>query len=89
MINVFEELKKQSLNYDKLNNIQTKYFIDSFLVSEAITMIYGKESQGKTFFLLGLVKKFEAMEDVKRIVYIDLDNPKTQLKKRNLFDKDA
>ncbi len=84
MINVFEELKKQSLNYDKLNNIQTKYFIDSFLVSEAITMIYGKESQGKTFFLLGLVKKFEAMEDVKRIVYIDLDNPKTQLKKRNL-----
>lgn len=84
MINVFEELKKQSLNYDRLNNIQTKYLIDDFLVSEAITMIYGKESQGKTFFLLGLVKKFETMKDIKSIVYIDLDNPKTQLKKRNL-----
>lgn len=84
MINVFSELKKQSLDYDKLGTIETKFLIDNFLVSEAITMIYGKESQGKTFFLLGLVKLFEARDDIKEIVYIDLDNPKNQLKKRNL-----
>lgn len=84
MSSIFHTLREQSLDYDKLSTIQTRYLIDDFLVSEAITMIYGKESQGKSFFLLGLVKKFEAREDINEIVYVDLDNPKNQLKKRNL-----
>lgn len=84
MIDVYSELKRQSLNYESLSNVKTEFLIDGFLVSEAITMIYGKESQGKSWFLLSLVKKLEPMDNIKNIIFVDLDNPKTQLKKRNL-----
>ncbi|WP_060826164.1 AAA family ATPase [Sulfurospirillum cavolei] len=84
MIDVYSELRKQSLNYESLSHVKTEFLVDDFIVSEAITMIYGKESQGKSWFLLSLVKKLEPMENIKNIVFVDLDNPKTQLKKRNL-----
>lgn len=83
-MSIFPLLRQQSLDYEKLSTVNTEYLISDFLVAEGITMIYGKESQGKTFFLLGLVKKFEEMENIREIVYVDLDNPKGQLKKRNL-----
>jgi archaellum biogenesis ATPase FlaH len=83
-MNIFPLLRQQSLDYEKISTIETRYFIDHFLVSEAITMIYGRASQGKTFFFLGLVKMLSKREDVSEIVYVDLDNPKSQLKKRNL-----
>ncbi|MCG3698859.1 helicase RepA family protein [Aliarcobacter butzleri] len=75
----FEEM---ALTVNDLDNQKTIYYIDNFLVSEAITMIYGAPSQGKTWFMLA-VSKFLAKR-VKKIYYIDFDNPKRQLKERGV-----
>jgi len=39
-----------------LNDEETVFYIKDFLVAEAITMIYGPPSQGKTWFMLAVSK---------------------------------
>lgn len=67
---------------EDLNNEETIFYIPDFLVSEAITMIYGPASQGKTWFMLALAKLLSF--NVKKIFYIDFDNPKRQLSERGV-----
>ncbi len=70
-------LKVEELNFEK-----TLFLIEGFLVSEAITMIYGPPSQGKTWFMLALSAKLAPV--MKKVFYIDFDNPKRQLKERGV-----
>jgi len=70
-------LKAEELNFEK-----TLFLIEGFLVSEAITMVYGPPSQGKTWFMLALSAKLAPV--MKRVFYIDFDNPKRQLKERGV-----
>jgi len=62
----------------------TEYLIPDFLVAEAITMVYGAASQGKTWFMYALIKHLAASPSVEKIVYIDLDNPVRQLVDRGV-----
>lgn len=80
--------EKMALTVEDLDNQETNFYINNFLVSEAITMIYGPSSQGKTWFMLGIAKYLAPL--CKRVFYIDFDNPKRQLKERGvnfLIDK--
>jgi len=70
-------LKVEELNFEK-----TLFLIEGFLVSEAITMVYGPPSQGKTWFMLALSAKLAPV--MKKVFYIDFDNPKRQLKERGV-----
>jgi RecA-family ATPase len=63
---------------------KTEYLIGDFLVAEAITMIYGAASQGKTWFMYAVAKLLAGLEEVKRVYYIDMDNPKRQLVDRGV-----
>lgn len=70
-------IRPECLNFEK-----TLFLIDNFLVNEAITMVYGAPSQGKTWFMLGIARLLS--QKVKRVYYIDFDNPKRQLKERGV-----
>jgi len=72
------EFDKVAIKTEELDITKTEYLIDSFLVKEAITMIYGAASQGKTWFMYALAKKL-LNQGIKRLYYVDMDNPKRQL----------
>jgi len=46
--------ENMALKAGDLDFQRTLFLIDDFLVSEAITMIYGPPSQGKTWFMLAI-----------------------------------
>ena len=74
--------EKMALTTQDLDDEETVFYIPDFLVAQSITMIYGPASQGKTWFMLGLCKMLAPR--VKKIFYIDFDNPKRQLKERGV-----
>lgn len=74
--------ESMAIDAKELDFERTVFLIESFLVSQAITMIYGPPSQGKTWFMLGMSKLLAPR--MKKIFYIDFDNPKRQLKERGV-----
>ncbi|GEM_PF-2995241 len=78
------DLDSLAIDIKELSEGRSEYLIDEFLVKEAISMIYGAASQGKTWFMYGLVRELVKKELVKRVYYIDLDNPKRQLVSRGV-----
>jgi RecA-family ATPase len=68
-----------AIDIDDLSLSKSEFLVDDFLVKEAITMIYGAASQGKTWFMYALVKLLANDKRIKKIYYIDMDNPKRQL----------
>ncbi len=77
-------LDELAVDLKELSENKTEYLIDEFLVKEAITLIYGAASQGKTWFVYGLVKKLIKDSSINKVYYIDLDNPKRQLMSRGV-----
>ena len=75
----FEDM---ALKFEDLDNQETIFYINNFLVSEAITMIYSPPSQGKTWFMLGIAKYLAPT--CRKVFYIDFDNPKRQLAERGV-----
>jgi len=80
-------LDELAVSADELDSGKTEYLIDDFLVKEAITMIYGAASQGKTWFVYAITKFLTQNEMTKKIYYIDMDNPKRQLVSRGVDSK--
>jgi len=78
------DLDSLAVDISSLNENKTEYLIEEFLVKEAITMIYGAASQGKTWFMYALVRELIGKDSIKRVYYIDLDNPKRQLISRGV-----
>jgi len=62
----------------------TEWLVKDFLVAEAITMIYGAASQGKTWFMYALAKQLSGREAMEALFYIDMDNPRRQLVDRGV-----
>jgi archaellum biogenesis ATPase FlaH len=87
------DFEVSAIKPDELNIDKTEFLIEDFLVKEAITMIYGAASQGKTWFMYALSKYLVSNTTVKKLFYIDMDNGKRQLKDRGvdknllIFDK--
>ena len=77
-------LDDMALKVDELNVEKTQFLIEDFLVKEAITMIYGAASQGKTWFMYALSRFLAECNDIQKIYYIDMDNGKRQLKDRGV-----
>ena len=65
----------------------TEWLVEDFLVAEAITMIYGAASQGKTWFMYALSKLLAQRSALSALFYIDMDNPKRQLVDRQVDSK--
>ncbi|MDD5359863.1 MAG: AAA family ATPase [Sulfurovaceae bacterium] len=80
------EFEKYALKSEDLNQAQTHFLFPDFLVEQAITMFYGPPKQGKTWLLYGITRHLCEHERVKKVFYVDYDNPKRQLKERNVND---
>jgi len=80
------EFEKWALGHGDLQEEETHFLIQGFLVEQAITMFYGKEKQGKSWLLYAITKLLCEHERVKKVFYVDQDNPKRQLKERNIDD---
>ena len=78
------DLDRFAVDLKDLSRDETEFLIDEFLVKEAITMIYGAASAGKTWFMYALVRELIEQGSIKRVYYIDLDNPKRQLISRGV-----
>ena len=74
--------EKNAVKIDDLDIEKTEFLIKDFLVKEAITMVYGAASQGKTWFMYALTKHLLENNSIKKAFYIDMDNGKRQLKDR-------
>jgi len=73
-----------ALKSEDLQEEKTHFFIKGFLVEQAITMFYGKEKQGKSWLLYAITKLLCEHDGVKKVFYVDQDNPKRQLKERKI-----
>lgn len=76
------DFEKNAVNIDELDIEKTEFLIEDFLVKQAITMVYGAPSQGKTWFMYAIAKKLLDSSTIKKIFYVDMDNGKRQLKDR-------
>ncbi len=76
--------EKWALGRGDLEEEETHFLIRGFLVEQAITMFYGKEKQGKSWLLYAITKLLCEHVRVKKVFYVDQDNPKRQLKERNI-----
>ncbi len=78
------EFEKYAINSNDLLESHTHWLYPDFLVQQAITMFYGPPKQGKTWLLYGLTRHLCELEEVKKVYYVDYDNPKRQLKERKV-----
>lgn len=62
-----------------------KFYIKDLIAAEAVTMIYSKANQGKTWLLFAISKYILDYErSIEDLIYFDLDNGKRTLKQRNI-----
>ncbi len=59
-------------------------YIENFIYSNAITLIYSAPKQGKTWLSYGIAKVISKHKDVKEVFYFDMDNPIEELKERGI-----
>jgi len=78
------EFEKWALGVHDLHEEETHFFIENFLVETAITMFYGKEKQGKSWLMYAITRMLCESDRIKKVFYIDQDNPKRQLKERGI-----
>lgn len=77
------EKKAQPLSADDFNFNAINFYIDKFIASGAITMIYSPANHGKTWLHYAIVKKI-VQDKSKEVYYFDRDNGLRTLKQREL-----
>ena len=80
---MLEFLEKYELKPSKLHE-SIEFLIDGILPKKLITIIYANGGSGKSYLALSLAKKLLENEAIKKIVYIDLDNPLNVLVDRRI-----
>ncbi len=83
----FNFLKNSTLINDDFNLDEKRAYINDFLYSNSITLIYSPPKQGKTWLGYGITTTLANREDIKSIIYVDMDNGLSSLKDRNIDDK--
>lgn len=76
-------LENFELKTSKLHE-KIEFLIEGILPKKLITIIYANGGSGKSFLSLALAKELKKSALVKKIVYIDLDNPLNVLVERNV-----
>jgi len=62
-------------------------YIDDFLYSNSVTLIYSPPKQGKTWCGYGISTTLSNRDDVDSIIYVDMDNGLSSLKERSIDNK--
>jgi len=81
---VFSFLDEVSIKAEDIEDMTLEWWIPDFIVKNAISMIYSTRGQGKTYFTYAISKELLKNPVVKRVIYLDGDNGRRQLKERNV-----
>lgn len=76
-------LKNYELKTSKLHE-KIEFLVEGILPKKLITIIYANGGSGKSFLSLALANELKKNALVKKIIYIDLDNPLNVLVERNI-----
>jgi len=83
----FNFLKGSTLDKKDFILDKQEAYIDDFLYSNSVTLIYAPPKQGKTWLGYGLTTTLIKREDVKGVIYVDMDNGLSSLKERSIDEK--
>lgn len=62
-------------------------YIDDFLYSNSVSLIYSPPKQGKTWLGYGITTTLVKRDDVRGVIYVDMDNGLSSLKERGIDTK--
>lgn len=66
---------------------EAKAYIKGFLYSNSMTLLYSPAKQGKTWLGYSIAQLLKARDDIRGIVYVDMDNSISNLHKKNIYKK--
>lgn len=84
---MFKFLKGNTLVKEDFVLGEKKEYIKDFLYSNSITLIYSPPKQGKTWLGYGITTTLAKRDDIKSIIYVDMDNGLSSLAERKIDDK--
>jgi len=61
-------------------------YIEGFIFSGAVTLIYSPPKMGKTWLGYGISKRIASHEEISEVHYLDMDNSVSTLKERNVHE---
>lgn len=79
---IFNFLRNSTLVNEDFNLDEQRSYIKDFLYSNSITLIYSPPKQGKTWLGYGITTTLSKREDIRSIIYVDMDNGLSSLKER-------
>lgn len=82
----FDFLNGNTLVKDDFNIEDKKAYIEGFLYSNSVTLIYSPPKQGKTWLGYGITTTLAKRDDIESIVYVDMDNGLSSLAERKIDD---
>ena len=83
----FNFLKGSTLDQKDFILDKQEAYIDDFLYSNSVTLIYSPPKQGKTWLGYGITTTLIKREDIKGVIYVDMDNGLSSLKERSIDEK--
>jgi len=83
----FNFLKGSVLNDKDFILDKQHEYIPDFLYSNSVTLIYSPPKQGKTWLGYGITTTLILRDDVKGVIYVDMDNGLSSLKERAIDEK--
>ena len=84
---MFNFLNGSILNQDDFILEDRKAYIKDFLYSNSVTLIYSPPKQGKTWLGYGITTTLAKRDDVRAIIYVDMDNSLSSLNERSIDNK--
>ncbi|WP_294962286.1 helicase DnaB [Sulfurimonas sp.] len=83
----FNFLRGSTLNQKDFILDKQEAYIDDFLYSNSVTLIYSPPKQGKTWLGYGITMTLIKRDDVQGVIYVDMDNGLSSLKERAIDEK--
>ena len=84
---MFNFLSGSTLVQDDFILEDRKAYIKDFLYSNSVTLIYSPPKQGKTWLGYGITTTLAKREDIRAIIYVDMDNGLASLNERSINNK--
>lgn len=84
---MFSFLKGNTLVKEDFSLDEKVEYIKDFLYSNSVTLIYSPPKQGKTWLGYGITTTLAKRNDIRRIIYVDMDNGLSSLAERKIDDK--
>jgi len=83
----FDFLAGNTLQEEDFQIDEAKAYIQGFLYSNSMTLLYSPAKQGKTWLGYSIAKLLKDREDIRGIIYVDMDNSISNLHQKNIYEK--